>query len=840
MIKRFLGILTVLIMLFCLVFSFFLKLGENANFSKTPIDYFPKNPVFLMGINEITKTFDHFTSTSMIWSKMENDFIDKGTLNLNQQFLKVLSNKDSSLISYFNRGKTFIGVYEISDSTHWIIGKNIYDHKIEKKIIDSIFRFENQRQPYLSYDSPFLTISSSQNLLKIFKENFLSGEKNHNDLTSKMSFSSQMAKVSCILDVNQFFEIYLDSSKSFLDKPVYSIIKNQDWIQFDIDYSPKALKIIGISNAADSIDLSLPTFFSFNELVPDDINLLEKRTIKFKLDTLNNEIVDLQSVRFKFYDNIQNLEHDIIVLETPIDSGQYSKFLSILTVDTLMHSSYLPSFQQVFENDNFRMVNKNFVQKIYPNYDFNNTYCIQADYYVMITSVSSKKELDYKLARKSNISKDKTVLEIKNDKYYDQAQSFFVYNNNYEILQELKNSTVLSSPIISSFLESIEGVSWTINKFSNRFHHGLVFNKKEAKKTEKNILWKVDLPPLSWGPYALKNHRTGTKDIAVVDTLNKFYLIGANGKIKWTKNLGKPIKGSINQIDAYKNNKYQMVFNTEDELHIIDILGNEIDNFPIKFSFKASNQVAVFDYDNNKDYRFILSSDNGSLYNYNIYGNHVKGWEKPRFKSDINLQLKHFTINGKDFIFSIQNNSRVNLLNRKGSNRYTVNNLIPMSKDGSFQIKKSFSIDSSSVIFEDTLGRLSELKFGGGIQQIPTFQKERDSVFLFESAKDNNLSYYLKNNKELKIIDEVGQTYKYSFSYQFELLSSLNFNDYTAIFNNSIGEIQLIDSKFRLNPTFFRGSKMLTLGDINDDNNVELVTILNQNILICYQVPKLK
>ena len=127
MIKRFLGILTVLIMLFCLVFSFFLKLGENANFSKTPIDYFPKNPVFLMGINEITKTFDHFTSTSMIWSKMENDFIDKGTLNLNQQFLKVLSNKDSSLISYFNRGKTFIGVYEISDSTHWIIGKNIYD-----------------------------------------------------------------------------------------------------------------------------------------------------------------------------------------------------------------------------------------------------------------------------------------------------------------------------------------------------------------------------------------------------------------------------------------------------------------------------------------------------------------------------------------------------------------------------------------------------------------------------------------------------------------------------------------------------------------------------------------
>ena len=72
-----------------------------------------------------------------------------------------------------------------------------------------------------------------------------------------------------------------------------------------------------------------------------------------------------------------------------------------------------------------------------------------------------------------------------------------------------------------------------------------------------------------------------------MDTLNTFYLIGANGKIKWSKSLSSPIIGKIKQIDAYKNNKYQMVFNTQQEVHILDILGNEIDDFPIKLPFNA-------------------------------------------------------------------------------------------------------------------------------------------------------------------------------------------------------------------------------------------------------------
>ena len=192
---------------------------------------------------------------------------------------------------------------------------------------------------------------------------------------------------------------------------------------------------------------------------------------------------------------------------------------------------------------------------------------------------------------------------------------------------------------------------------------------------DKKILWKVDIPKLIWGPYALNNHRSGTKDIIVQDQDNTIYLISAGGKVKWSKNIEGKILGEISQIDAYQNNKFQMVFNTKSNLHVIDILGNEIDGFPIKFNYLASNPVSIFDYDKNKDYRFIIAGEDFKIHNYNISGSQVSGWIQPELSSTIAMQLKHFAINGLDYILSVQNTGVIKLHNRRGGERFTVKSL---------------------------------------------------------------------------------------------------------------------------------------------------------------------
>ena len=135
-----------------------------------------------------------------------------------------------------------------------------------------------------------------------------------------------------------------------------------------------------------------------------------------------------------------------------------------------------------------------------------------------------------------------------------------MYQSRSQLINGFEFSTHIADSIIFNCLESIGGVSWTLNNYENRTHHGIKIKKYFPKKVDKNILWKTLIPELIWGPYALNNHRTGTKDIVVQDVNNIIYLISAGGKIKWKKQIEGKINGEVSQIDAYKNNKYQMIF----------------------------------------------------------------------------------------------------------------------------------------------------------------------------------------------------------------------------------------------------------------------------------------
>ena len=828
MIKRLFVILVVSVILLIFIFSIYSKISQKSQYSQTPLDYFPEQPILVIAIDDLSKTLDNFTSTNMIWSKMEDNIPEQSFKNLKSHIESIVLNNDSSSGGIFSGGVTFIAIYNIEGKSHFLIAKNIIDFKFNNFTNDTLFLENNQKHLYLDYKNPFLIISSSNLMLERFKKNYALELKDINNLKDKMRFSSRMSKISCLIDTKQLLNVYVDSIPNFYNEYLFSKIKNEEWIQFDIDYSPSNLKIVGVSDKKNNIELPPPSYFLFNELVPDNIEFLEKRTLDILIDSNSNLSTSVQAIRFKFFDNIQSQQHDVLVLENPTDSSEYSSLLNMLTIDSLFNN---------FKNENIQSINKNFFKTYYKSFDLDNKFCFSKDYYILISSKRSKKELEYLLARKSSNDSEKSILQLNDIKNYDQAQSLFFYNSNFEIQNKFDSSH--KNSFVTSFLNAIGGINWTINNFSNRYHHGLVIDKTEAKKSERNILWKVNLPPLIWGPYALKNHRTGTKDIVVVDSSNIFYFIGANGKIKWTKTLTSPIIGGISQIDAYKNNKYQMVFNTENYIHILDILGNEIDNFPIQLNFKASNPVAVFDYDKENDYRFVLSSKNGSFYNFNLQASYVNGWVIPKFQSNTTRQIKHFAINGRDYIVSLLKDGSVKILNRKGSNRYSVKGNLPIARNGNFHIKKAVTIDSSSIIFEDSSGNLAEFQFSD--LKKPLFDRNvGDSSFLFFSNLKNEPRYYIKNKKELKIIDQSGQKYQYSLPYYFSIINLRSKNNFVPILNNSLGEIQLVDNKYRLNPTTFRGSSMACVEDINSDNLIELISVVNQNILICYQIPKLK
>ena len=90
-------------------------------------------------------------------------------------------------------------------------------------------------------------------------------------------------------------------------------------------------------------------------------------------------------------------------------------------------------------------------------------------------------------------------------------------------------------------------------------------------------------------------------------------MISADAKILWSAPVSGPVLSDVFQIDLYRNGKIQYLFNTKEKLYLIDRNGNSVSGFPVVFDSPATNGVNVFDYDNNRKYRYFIAFENRTV-----------------------------------------------------------------------------------------------------------------------------------------------------------------------------------------------------------------------------------
>jgi len=182
------------------------------------------------------------------------------------------------------------------------------------------------------------------------------------------------------------------------------------------------------------------------------------------------------------------------------------------------------------------------------------------------------------------------------------------------------------------------------------------------------------------------NHRTGGKDIIAQDITNKLYFISASGKVLWTKKLDGPILGSVEEVDILRNRKKQLAFTTKNTFYILDRTGRAVAPFPKKFRDDITQPLSIFDYDNNRKYRFIITQGN-ELFMINNKGKTVSGFKFKKTKSDIILPPKHIRMAAKDYILIAEKSGKLNILSRVGNSRINISKSfnfseIPIVKEG--------------------------------------------------------------------------------------------------------------------------------------------------------------
>ena len=196
--------------------------------------------------------------------------------------------------------------------------------------------------------------------------------------------------------------------------------------------------------------------------------------------------------------------------------------------------------------------------------------------------------------------------------------------------------------------------------------------KQAEVAKDANQTWSIQLEsPVKGKPQFVWNHHTKQNDIIVQDENNKLYWLNYKGEILWSTQVEGAVIGKIEQVDLFQNKKLQLAFTTTTHFYVLDRLGRIVAPFPVKVKGEVTAPLAVMDYDNSRNYRFLVC-EGQNVYMYNKEAKIVDGWKFKKAKADVVAKPKHYVLGGKDYIFIADTEGKINVLNRRGESRLTL------------------------------------------------------------------------------------------------------------------------------------------------------------------------
>ncbi|MCC6599762.1 MAG: hypothetical protein IT223_03715 [Crocinitomicaceae bacterium] len=269
-----------------------------------------------------------------------------------------------------------------------------------------------------------------------------------------------------------------------------------------------------------------------------------------------------------------------------------------------------------------------------------------------------------------------------------------------------------------------------------------------------DVLWKTPLQnSLKNGPWIVKNHNDNSGEILVQDEKNVLYLISNSGSILWKKDLSGTVMGKVSQIDALKNNKLQLLFNTGNAIYCLDRNGKDLPGFPLTMTATITCPVMVVDYEKNRNYRILVACDGGQLLNYTIEGKKTDGWNFTSSGKDIAC-LDYFRAGNEDIILLIEKEGKIRLIKRNGQLRLSSKTNAEGLFAENFILRVKSSAEESGIIYYSDRGTINNLIFGKA-QSETIISGLSENAFVSFSLAGNEI--LIGENKMLKSFDFYGK-----------------------------------------------------------------------------------
>lgn len=606
--------------------------------------------------------------------------------------LQAFSPKIFSLTPYGKNEKALSIVYKAPlDSTYLAFPKEEYSG-------ESIYLTkENNTTLYTAFIDGFTLHSDTKIVLENCIRNYQQKAKGINDVA--------FYDIVKTADNGAPFNIHLKGQEENLTEEVVGNLPlfpkiGQNWASLDINFSPNALEIDGLLKVIDSVGDPVGLLHSSEPkktLIPQAIPV--QMTSAFILTIDNVQLLEDKFKKWVRFLNLATLTTDLTTLKGVDELGivQLKKEIALifhLNNEATAAASFIPESQS----------------KTYRDIAYYKT-SIARELSLVVMSLGEQvnakwvsKIDDFLFFAESEAGIKTLIAAYRDEKTLEKSRSYqqFVEEtlSNKSNLLWIGNTTALKNQFSEkTFWKSMDTDKLSYMAFQGvvendfmHLHFRLSQNEKERNKatTSNDALISLE-HPVQTSPQWLKNHRTKEKDIVVQDDQNTLYLFSNTGTLFWKKSLEGKIIGEIQQVDLYKNGRLQMAFRTTERFYILDRNGKVVPPFDKKINTQSTAQpLAVFDYDQSRNYRFILAQDKNILMLDNK-GKRVNGFKFTKSNSAISAQPKHIRINNKDYILIKEESGKINILSRTGQTRVKIKQAFEASNQDVYAYLKTFT-----------------------------------------------------------------------------------------------------------------------------------------------------
>lgn len=798
-------------LLYCLILivSFSCSLSEQKDLQL--IDYTPKNSQILIKTSDL-------------------EFLKNG-LKTNGFLKYFIKNQSLGIppLEFLNpKGNVFISAsYSENDSLHHTLVTKFTPSVF---ITDSLQNYSEELLKYKSYtikksvldtetfyhsvlDSTFI-LSTSEDIVR----NLFTKESNNTNLQSLYAVADKDQNLSILANTEypNFPFLFINdrlTSKSLTDDFVLDI----ELLENDIFFNGVAKSRDTTLKALDVFKNTIPQEHQTQHITPgnsdgffcftfDDFETFQSGIKQvFKVDSISNSS--------KIFDN---------VIEVGIIYQEDAKAISLYSIDVIATQDALLSENQTIESyrgidiidfskkDIFTNTLSPFITEIKPS-----KYCILDNFFVFSEDIDFLQNTIANYQNKTTLS-TRPYYTYLDTKLSSESSLLMVYKPELleKILSKNDNCSEIDGYNLSAF-QFIYDSNYT------HLHGGIVKSKTKITTNvvneELNITFDDDL--LS-NPQFVTNHITKQKEIVVQDIGNVLYLISKQGKILWKKRLTGPILGKIEQIDIYKNGRLQLAFATQNRVYVLDRKGRDVSPFPLRFNDEITQPLSVFDYDKNKNYRFMVTQGRHVLL-YDAKGKTVKGFNFKSAENTIISQPKHFRIGSKDYLV-LKTKDKLHILNRKGSLRVKPKKQYKYSKEPIFVYQNKFTttLDDGKLVSIDSRGNTSTIDLGlSQNHNLITTSKTRVTL------NENKLGI------KSKVLDlDFG-------NYSNPTIFYINDKIYVSVTDLQSKKVYLFDSQGNMQPNFpVYGNSAMDLDNIDGDKNLEFVVKGDPNSILLYQI----